>query len=111
MRVRITLAAMLVTAVAVGAVGWLLVRTVEDAQIRRLRDGVDANLDQVATRLQAGVDPTDGRRGRRGVVGVRGDHRRARANRCRLRLRPVPSQPGTRPRDEPPSPMAMPETR
>ena len=59
MRVRITLAATLVTAVAVGVVGWLLVRTVEDAQIRRLRDGVEANLDQVVTRLQAGDDPTD----------------------------------------------------
>lgn len=59
MRVRITLAATLVTAVAVGVVGWLLVRTVEDAQIRRLRDGVEANLDQVVTRLQAGADPTD----------------------------------------------------
>ena len=58
-RVRITLAATLVTAVAVGAVGWLLVRTVEDAQIRRLRDDVEANLDQVVTRLQAGDDPTE----------------------------------------------------
>ena len=47
------------TAVAVAAVGWLLVRTVEDAQIRRLRDDIEANLDQVATRLQAGDDPTE----------------------------------------------------
>ena len=58
-RVRITLAATLVTAVAVGVVGWLLVRTVEAAQIRRLGDDVEANLDQVATRLQEGDDPTD----------------------------------------------------
>ena len=113
MRVRITLAATLVTAVAVGAVGWLLVRTVEDAQIRRLRDDVDANLDQVVTRLQAGVDPTDGRRGRRGVVGVRGDHRRARASRCRLRLRPCRrnQEPAPAPAPTPPLPMAMPERR
>ena len=59
MRVRITVAATLVTAVAVGVVGWLLVRTVENAQIRRLRDDVDANLDQVVTRLHAGDDPTE----------------------------------------------------
>ena len=58
-RVRITFAATLVTAVAVGVVGWLLVRTVENAQIRRLRDDVNANLDQVVTRLQAGDDPTE----------------------------------------------------
>ena len=59
MRVRITLTAALVTAVAVGVVGWLLVRTVEDAQIRRLRGDVIANLEQVATRLEAGDDPTE----------------------------------------------------
>jgi signal transduction histidine kinase len=58
-RVRITVAAALVTAVAVGAAGWLLVRVVEDAQIRQLRDDIDANLDQVATRLQKGDDPVD----------------------------------------------------
>jgi signal transduction histidine kinase len=58
-RVRIMLAAALVTAVAVGPVGWLLVRTVEDAQIRQLRDDIEANLDQVATRLQAGDNPVE----------------------------------------------------
>ena len=63
MRVRITVAATLVTAVAVGVVGWLLVRTVENAQIRRLRDDVDANLDQVVARgcRRATIRPTPSR--------------------------------------------------
>jgi signal transduction histidine kinase len=56
-RVRITLAAVLVTAVAVGAAGWLLVDSVEDTQIRDLRDQVDVFLDEMANRLQAGQDP------------------------------------------------------
>ena len=111
-RVRITLAATLVTAVAVGVVGWLLVRTVEDAQIRRLRDDVDANLDQVATRLQAGDDPTEAVEAADGLVGVRGDHRRARAGRCRLRLRPCRRNQEPAPDPAPLSrPMAMPERR
>ena len=58
-RARITLAAVLVTAVAVGAAGWLLVRSVREAQITELRDEVEANVDRVATRLQAGDDPTE----------------------------------------------------
>jgi hypothetical protein len=51
-RVRITLAAVLVTAVAVGAAGWLLVGSVEDDQLRDLRRQVDAFLDEAADRLQ-----------------------------------------------------------
>jgi len=58
-RVRITLAAVLVTAVAVGTAGWLLVQSVEDAQVRDIRHGVEAYLDQVARRLEAGDDPQD----------------------------------------------------
>jgi signal transduction histidine kinase len=58
-RVRITLAAVLVTAAAVGTAGWLLVHSVEDAQIRDLRHEVDAYLDQLADRLQEGRDPQD----------------------------------------------------
>lgn len=56
-RVRITLTAALVTAVAVGGAGWLLVRSVENEQIHELRGDVEANLDQVAERLEAGVEP------------------------------------------------------
>jgi signal transduction histidine kinase len=56
-RVRITLAAVLVTAVAVGAAGWLLVGSVEDDQLRDLRRQVDAFLDEAADRLQEGQDP------------------------------------------------------
>jgi signal transduction histidine kinase len=58
-RVRITLAAVLVTAVAVGTAGWLLVQSVEDAQVRDVRHNVEAYLDQVARRLEAGDDPQD----------------------------------------------------
>jgi signal transduction histidine kinase len=58
-RVRITLAAVLVTAVAIGTAGWLLVRSVEDGQIRQLRHDINTSLDQVATRLQEGDDPQE----------------------------------------------------
>jgi signal transduction histidine kinase len=53
-RVRITLVAVLVTAVAVGVAGWLLVRSVENAQIADVRGQVDDFLDQVANRLEHG---------------------------------------------------------
>ena len=56
LRVRITLAAVLVTTLAVWAVGWLLVRSVEDAQIREIRQNIEANLDHVAEQLEDGVD-------------------------------------------------------
>jgi signal transduction histidine kinase len=58
-RVRITLAAVVVTAVAVGTAGWLLVRSVEDTQLGEVRDDVNANLDEVVTRLEGGADPQD----------------------------------------------------
>jgi signal transduction histidine kinase len=58
-RVRITLAAVLVTAVAVGAAGWLLVGSVEDTQIGDIRHEVDVYLDQVANRVQEGQDPQE----------------------------------------------------
>lgn len=58
-RVRITAVAAVVTAAAVGTAAWLLVRSVEDTQLSQVRDDVDANLDQMATRLQAGDDPQD----------------------------------------------------
>src|SRR5215207_10700367 len=56
-RVRITLAAVLVTAVAVGTAGWLLVHSVEDAQLGQLRHDINDSLDQVAARLEEGDDP------------------------------------------------------
>ena len=56
-RVRITLAAVLVTGVAVGAAGWALVRSIEDSQIGDLRHDVEVYLDVVASRLEDGVDP------------------------------------------------------
>ena len=58
-RVRITLAAVLVTAVAVGAAGWFLVRSVEDTQLGELRNDINANLDEVVTRLEDGADAQD----------------------------------------------------
>jgi signal transduction histidine kinase len=58
-RVRITLAAVLVTAVAVGTAGWLLVRSVEDSQLGDLRDDINANLDEVVVRLEDGAEPQD----------------------------------------------------
>jgi len=58
-RVRITLAAVVVTAVAVGAAGWLLVLSVEDAQVADIRRSVNDYLDEVAGRLEAGDDPQD----------------------------------------------------
>ena len=58
-RVRITLAAVLVTAVAVGTAGWFLVRSVEDTQLGELRNDINANLDGVVTRLEDGADAQD----------------------------------------------------
>jgi signal transduction histidine kinase len=62
-RVRITLAAVLVTAVAVGSAGWLLVRSVEDSQLGDLRDDINTNLDEVVAGLEDGADPQDAVRG------------------------------------------------
>jgi signal transduction histidine kinase len=62
-RVRITLAAVLVTAIAVSLAGWLLLRSVEDTQIGQLRDDINEQLDDVVARLDAGDDPQDAVRG------------------------------------------------
>jgi signal transduction histidine kinase len=58
-RVRITLAAVLVTALAVGTAGWLLVRSVEDTQLGQLRDEINADLDEVVAQLEEGGDPQE----------------------------------------------------
>ena len=82
-RVRITLAAVLVTAVAVGTAGWLLVRSVEDAQVRDIRGDVNDYMDDVASRLEAGRRPPGGRDGRRRLSPDRraaGDRRAGRSS-------------------------------
>ncbi len=56
-RVRIALAAAVVSAVALAGAGWLLIRSVEDTQLGRLRDVAEDSLDAVAARLAAGADP------------------------------------------------------
>jgi signal transduction histidine kinase len=58
-RVRITLAAVLVTALAVGTAGWLLVRSVEDTQLGQLRDEINADLDEVVAHLEEHGDPQE----------------------------------------------------
>ena len=58
-RWRITLAATLVTAVAVAFAGWLLVRSVEDTQLGELADRTDAQVDAVAEALEAGLSPQE----------------------------------------------------
>jgi signal transduction histidine kinase len=54
MRLRVTLAASLVTAVAVALAGGLLIRSVEDTQLSRLRERAQASVDTVADRLEGG---------------------------------------------------------
>jgi signal transduction histidine kinase len=54
MRMRITVAAVVVTGVAIGAAGWVLVRSVENAQIRELHSDISDSLDQVAASLGEG---------------------------------------------------------
>lgn len=56
-RVRITLAALVVTAVAMAATGWLLVRSVQDAQLAAIREDTARLIDQVAEGLAVGVPP------------------------------------------------------
>jgi signal transduction histidine kinase len=58
-RVRITLAAALVTAIAIVATGWLLVRSVERSQLGDIRNDAEDVLDQVTGRLAAGVPAED----------------------------------------------------
>lgn len=54
MRLRVTLAASLVTAVAVALAGGLLIRSVEDTQLSRLRERAQTSVATVADRLEAG---------------------------------------------------------
>ncbi len=55
MRVRLTLAAVVATAVAVTGAGWLLVRSVEDTQTARVRDEAEDMLDDVVAELEDGT--------------------------------------------------------
>ena len=54
-RVRITLAAALVTGIAVALTGWLLVRSVEDRQLSDISDEVGFRVDTVVRRLEDGA--------------------------------------------------------
>jgi signal transduction histidine kinase len=56
-RVRITAAATVVTAVAVGLAGWMLVRSVENSQLGGLRDRTENRVDEVADALAGGEMP------------------------------------------------------
>jgi signal transduction histidine kinase len=58
-RVRTTLAAVVVTTVAVGVAGWYLERSLEDTQLGQVRDEMHDQLDQVVARLEAGASPQD----------------------------------------------------
>ncbi len=52
---RLTLAAVVATAVAVTGAGWLLVRSVEDTQTARVRDAAEDMLDEVVASLEDGT--------------------------------------------------------
>jgi signal transduction histidine kinase len=56
-RVRITLAATLVTAAAVSLAGWLLVQSVEDTQLGDLRRRTEQRIDDVSDELARGASP------------------------------------------------------
>jgi signal transduction histidine kinase len=58
-RVRLTLAAVVATAMAVTAAGWLLVRSVEDTQTARVRHAAEDMLDQVVDELEDGTPALD----------------------------------------------------
>lgn len=58
-RVRITVGAVVVTAAAAAAIGWGLVRSVEDSQLDAIRDEGEDLVDQVADRLAAGTPPKE----------------------------------------------------
>jgi signal transduction histidine kinase len=58
LRVRTTLAAAAVTAVAVALAGWLLLRSIEDTQLAHVRDVTEARVEAVERRVEAG-DPPD----------------------------------------------------
>lgn len=53
-RVRIALAAMVVTGVALVVASWVLVRSIEDTQLAQIRNQADAELDDLADQLAAG---------------------------------------------------------
>lgn len=53
-RVRLTLAASLVTAVAVALAGWLMIRSVEDTQLGRLRVQAEESVGRAASVLESG---------------------------------------------------------
>jgi len=53
-RVRVTVAASLVTAIAVTLVGWMLVMSVEDTQLTRVRSRAEDSLEIAARRLADG---------------------------------------------------------
>ena len=57
LRVRIALAALVVTSVAVASTGWLIVASFEDAQQQDVRNEGDTVAADVADRLRAGQDP------------------------------------------------------
>jgi signal transduction histidine kinase len=56
-RVRITLGAVLVTAAFMAATGWMLVRSVEESQLRAIRNHTEDLLDLVSRRLAEGTPP------------------------------------------------------
>jgi signal transduction histidine kinase len=59
LRVRTTLAAAVVTAVAVALAGWLLLRAIEDTQLAHVRDVAEDQVSEVSQRLEAGVPPDE----------------------------------------------------
>jgi len=59
LRVRTTVAAAAVTAVAVALAGWLLLRSIEDTQLAHVRDVTEAQIARVQDRLEAGAEPTE----------------------------------------------------
>lgn len=58
-RARITLAAVLGTAAAVGVAGWGLIRASESTQLAQVRDDLNADIDRVVERLESGASVHD----------------------------------------------------
>ena len=56
-RVRVTLVAVVVTAVALAVGAWGLVRSVERTQLGRIASATEQRLDEIARQLEDGVDP------------------------------------------------------
>jgi signal transduction histidine kinase len=57
LRVRITAVAVAVTAIALAAGGWVLVRSVESTQLGRIADATEQRVDAIVAQLRAGVPP------------------------------------------------------